>query len=276
MLERIFDCHVHFVRSESEYETRLNKLLKYAQDCNVRKIVLIGTEGANHLVERAFRDYPDLFLGLAWINLDKDPPEYVKQYAKIGFKGLKVILTEKDYDNPDYFPFYEQAEENNMVILFHTGIIGGPVDYLVDNADPFEEVPQSFFVRLLEKKSSARMRSVYLDTIANTFPRLKIIGAHLGWPEYHISCAIARWRRFVFFDLSGGEIVRRHIVEGGYIKKDISTRKLVFGTDSTIEKMYTEVYSWYDALRSLGLSREEIDFIMYKNAAMLFGIEGKQ
>ncbi len=276
MFKRVFDVHVHFARSESEYEDSIRGLLKYAEDCKVRKIALLGSPDANHLVERAIREYSDLFIGLAWVNLDKDVPEVVEWYASLGFKGIKVILTEKNYDDPSYFPFYDRAEKNRMVILFHTGVIGGPVDYLVENVDPFEEVSSSPFAKFLKGKSSARMRSIYLDTIAHTFPKLRIIGAHLGWPEYQVSCAVARWRRFVFFDISGGEVVRRHILEGGYIRKDISPRKLIFGTDSALEKMYTEVYGWYDALRSIGLSSEEIDMILYRNAAKLFEVDDEK
>jgi hypothetical protein len=117
------------------------------------------------------------------------------------------------------------------------------------------------------------MRPLFLDTIANTFPKLKIIGAHLGWPEYLVSCAVARWRRNVYFDISGGEVVRRHIIEGKYIKREISVKKVLFGTDSNVEKMPREIVCWYDALRGMGLTHEEIDSIMYGNAANVFGVE---
>ncbi|HEY8541789.1 MAG TPA: amidohydrolase family protein [Pseudothermotoga sp.] len=235
-------------------------------------MVLIGSPGANELVKKAFDEFPEKFLGLAWIDLDKDRVSDVDEYKKLGFVGLKIILTDKNYDDPTYFPFYEKAEKNNMVILFHTGVIGGPVDYLLsEESSMSQQVDEEIQKRFLGK-SSARMRSIYLDTIANTFPKLKIIGAHLGWPEYMISCAIARWRKNVYFDLSGGEVVRRHIVEGGYIGREISVNKVVFGTDSAIDKMPREIIGWYDSLRSMGLSIDQIDKIFYLNAAKIFGV----
>lgn len=272
VVQRVFDAHVHFVSCEREYTERVEKLLDYSQNYNVRKIALIGNFGSNHLVEKAFKEYPHVFLGLARIDMDNEDPNVVDDYKKRGFAGLKVILTDRDYDDPSYFPFYEKAEQYGMVVLFHTGVIGGPVDYLLE--EPSAMVRNEDEVnRMLKGKSSARMRPIFLDTIANTFPRLKIIGAHLGWPEYLLSCAIARWRKNVFFDISGGEVVRRHIVEGRYVKREISVKKILFGSDSSIEKMPREIICWYDALRSMGLSHEEIDMIMYRNAAEIFGVE---
>ncbi len=272
MKQKIFDTHIHFVSREQDYTDYVNQLLVYAQENNVQKMVLIGSACGNALVKKAIDEFPDKFLGLAWIDLDRDKVSDIDMYKKMGFAGLKIILTDKNYDDPAYFPFYERAEQNNMVILFHTGVIGGPVDYLLEEDSSMarqidEEVQKRFY-----GKSSARMRSIYLDTIANSFPRLKIIGAHLGWPEYMVSCAIARWRKNVYFDVSGGEVVRRHIVEGGYIGKEISVNKVVFGTDSSIDKMPREIIGWYDSLKSMGLSAEQIDKIFYLNAARIFGV----
>ncbi|MEJ5228869.1 MAG: amidohydrolase family protein [Pseudothermotoga sp.] len=272
MKQRIFDSHIHFTSQERDYSDFVNKLLAYSEEYNVEKMVLIGAPGGNELVKKAIDEFPDYFLGLAWIDLDKDDPTDVDRYKKMGFAGLKVILTDKNYDDPSYFPFYERAQNNNMVVLFHTGVIGGPVDYLLDERSGMVENEEKILNRL-KGKSSARMRSIYLDTIANSFPKLKIIGAHLGWPEYMISCAVARWRRNVYFDLSGGEVVRRHIIEGGYVKKEISVRKIVFGTDSAFEKMPREIIGWYDSLRSIGLSEEELDRFFYLNAADIFGVK---
>lgn len=271
----MFDVHVHFVDDEKLYSTTVERLLHYAEEFNVKRIVLIGSLGANHLVEKAFREYPDVFIGLARIDLDDDKPSVVDEYKKMGFAGLKVILTRKDYDDPSYFPFYEKAEQNNMVVLFHTGVIGGAVDYLLEEPSAISG-KEEIVLQMLKGRSSARMRSLFLDTIANTFPKLRIIGAHLGWPEYLISCAVARWRRNVYFDISGGEVVRRHIVEGKYIKSEISVKKLLFGTDSKIDKMPRELLCWYDALRGMGLTHEEIDMIMYANAARIFQVEDEK
>ena len=269
----IIDMHIHFcVNNEEEYHEKLNELLKYAEENGVVMMGLIGCLGGNKWVAKAFNEVPDKVFGYAMIDMDHEPPEIVDQYHETGFKGLKVILTDKNYDDPSYFPFYEKAMLHDMIVLFHTGVIGGPYDYLLNEKSAMM-IDAKVALERLKGKSSARMRSIYLDTIANTFPDLKIIGAHLGWPEYLVSCAIARWRCNVYFDISGGEVVRRHIISGGYIGQEISLNKLVFGTDSSLEKMSYEITEWRNALRTQGFSDEDIRKIFYENAAKLLGLE---
>ena len=121
--------------------------------------------------------------------------------------------------------------------------------------------------------SSARMQPIYLDTIAFYFPELFIIGAHLGWPDYRTACAVARWRPRLYFDISGGDVVHNHIVEGGYIGKEISPRKLLYGSDSDHRRLKGDVARWKAAFDKMGLTAEEQDQIFYMNAARIFGFE---
>jgi len=270
---KIFDTHIHFFADESSYNDLVESLLDYSAKFNVERMAIIGSLTTNYLVERAIKEHPDKFVGIARLDMDNQDPSVVEMYHRAGFKALKILLTDKDYDHRDYFPFYEIAQEKEMVILFHTGIIGGAYDYLLQDISSLSAEAEKSILERLKGKSSARMRSIFLDTIANSFPDLKIIGAHLGWPEYALSCGIARWRRNVFFDISGGEVVRRQILEGGYIAKDVSPNKLLFGTDSAFEKMPREIAGWYDALKSIGLRESDIEKIFYLNAAEIFGVE---
>ena len=105
------------------------------------------------------------------------------------------------------------------------------------------------------------MQPIYLDTIATYFPKLYMIGAHLGWPDYMTACAVARWRPRLFFDISGGDVVQRHILEGGYIKREIRPEKLVYGSDCDLRRLKDNVQGWKRAFDELGLSEEEQDLI---------------
>lgn len=275
---KVFDVHIHFCPIEEYYNMAIEQLLEYSEENNVVKMGIIADLDKDYIVEKTFNQHPDKFIGYAHPDLDLDNPQVIKDYYERGFKGIKVIRTEKNYDDPKYYKIYELAEQFDMVILFHTGVIGGAYDYLLDEESfLFEEMKKkSKHNHNKQKKntSSARMRSIFLDTIAINFPDLKMIGAHLGWPEYMTSCAIARWRKNLYFDISGGEVVHRQIIEGGYINKEISTKKLVFGTDSSIDKMPDCISNWYYSLHSIGLSDEEIEKIFYSNAAKIFGIKG--
>ena len=86
--------------------------------------------------------------------------------------------------------------------------------------------------------SATRMRPFHLDTIANNFPRLKLIGAHLGGTgNYDEAASVARWRHNVYFDFSGGTTIERHAVERRLIGHEIGYEKLIFGSDCAPEKI---------------------------------------
>jgi len=286
-VKRVFESHIHFPIDmyEAEYtekiddvtirltENMVEKLVK----SNVTKAVLLGGRGkVNEMVKDAVNRYPELFLGLAYIDIDKDAPEVLNYYKDVGFKGIKIICPNSRYNEEKYFPFYQLAEKLDLVVLFHTGVIGNAVDYLVKS--PFDkdliEISREF-----EKKigrfntSSYFMMPIYLDDIALKFPELKIIGAHLGYGMYEISCAVARFRRNVFFDLSGGDVVRRHITEKKLISKEISIYKILYASDGLPDKIYDDINIWEEELYKNGLNDDEIDNIMYLNAARIYGIE---
>ena len=214
---RVFDVHVHFgwwekLGQRDSGDGWLEELAAAASEAGIVKVALIGWPGwGNELVAKALEKLPDLLVGLAMVNLDEDSPKVVQEYYHQGFTGLKLINPARNYDDPAYFRFYERAEALGMPILFHTGVIGGPVDYLVGgDEDAWKAIPQGEAEeRLVEDlrnkarlapygRSSARMQPIHLDTIATYFPKLYMIGAHLGWPDYMTACAVARWRLRLF------------------------------------------------------------------------------
>ena len=74
-----------------------------------------------------------------------------------------------------------------MPVLLHMGVIGGGLDYSITHPRRDAAAAQAYQrkmamqVRLPARNVSAsRMSPLHLDTIANRFPRLNIIGAHLG------------------------------------------------------------------------------------------------
>ena len=145
----------------------------------------------------------------------------------------------RDYDCPDYFPMYEKAQELDLPILLHMGVIGGGIDYAITHprrdpkaAESYNRWTSSPQMSQGRNISATRMRPFHLDTIANNFPRLRLIGAHLGGTgNYDEAASVARWRHNVFFDFSGGTTIERHAVERGLIGREIGYEKLIFGSD---------------------------------------------
>jgi predicted TIM-barrel fold metal-dependent hydrolase len=246
---------------------------------NIRKVALLGrpVDGDwQHTID-AYEAYPDLFIPLAQVFLDEHDADQISRLHGRGFKGLKITGPDKNYDDESYYPLYERCEELGMPILFHTGIRGGPIDFLQFHprdeelaertAAPFEERGRG------SHKGAARMQPIYLDTLGVAFPRLKIIGAHLGYGLYDSAAAVARWRRNVTFDISGGAVVRRHILDRKMIYTEILPEKLVWGSDCDVTHMSRELTAWMDAFNAMGMSADDQDKIFYRNAAAIFGVE---
>jgi predicted TIM-barrel fold metal-dependent hydrolase len=279
---RIYDVHIHYPwRREPadrfSSETQADILAYTCGRLNIRKASLLGRPGGDgwEATLAAHRKYPDLVVPQAQIMLDEHGPGVVKELHARGFRGLKITGPARDYDDEAYYPVYEQAEKLGMPILFHTGIRGGPIDYLLfPPASPEVAAAVSSASEQQNRgtrRSTARMQPVFLDTISVAFPDLRIIGAHLGYGFYDSAAAVARWRRNVSFDISGGKVVRRHIVDRGMIHGEVLPAKLVFGSDCDVAHMSREVTAWMEAFEQLGLSADDQDKIFYRNAASIFG-----
>jgi predicted TIM-barrel fold metal-dependent hydrolase len=136
---------------------------------------------------------PNRLVGFGSIQLD-DPNvlELIDRFHTAGFRGLGELSGPlKNYDDRSYWPIYERAEKYRMIVLFHTGIVNRrnpavPTDVSVD-----------------------RMRPTTLDLIARKFPKLTLIGAHLGNPDYAWAAEIARWNPNLYFDLSGSTLIKK-------------------------------------------------------------------
>jgi predicted TIM-barrel fold metal-dependent hydrolase len=290
---RVFDTHVHFPWRQQRGSRLpiytadgMTDLLAYnCQRLNIYKVCLLGSPGeGNDNVEKAAARYPNLIVPFAMINVDRTQPPEISEFAERGFKGIKIINPRRNYDDTSYFPLYEQAEKHQLVILFHTGISGGMVDYL--QFPPGTNVDVQELSRPMEENrrwkpeseadswyGAARMQPIFLDGISVAFPDLKIIGAHLGYGLYDSAAAVARWRRNVYFDISGGTVVRRHLIERNMLRSEVSTLKLTWGSDCDMAHMSRELSNWMQAFADIGLSAEEQDQIFWGTAARIFGVD---
>jgi len=102
------------------------------------------------------------------------------------------------------------------------------------------------------------MSPLHLDTIANRFPNLRIIGAHLGnQGNYEYAASVARWRHNVWFDMSGGETIERHAVERRLIGGEIGIEKLVFGSDCQMGDIRQHIDRFLGIYDLLGLNDDQ-------------------
>ena len=186
--QRLVDAHVH----HNGDPAFLQKLVAKLETVDGVAFLLTAPKDLES-VKKFIAQHPKRLIGFGDIQLD-DPKalELVDRFHAAGFRGLGEISGPlRDFHDRSYWPIYERAEKYRMILLFHTGI--------VNRTDP--DVPSDVSVD--------RMRVTTLDNIARRFPKLTLIGAHLGNPDYSWAAEIARWNPNVFFDLSGSTLIKK-------------------------------------------------------------------
>lgn len=241
-MPRYVDAHIH-------WDGRANFVEDLVRVYRLHKAVACLSAERQHFdsLKAAAHEYPDVIVPFLWIDLDDiDVIDQIDRAHAAGFKGLKIHSPRRNYDDPGYFPAFARAERYRLVTLLHTGISFRPQD----------RIPSL-------RGSAARMRPVYLDTLARAFPDLTLIGAHLGNPWYDEAAEVARWNPNVYFDLTGSSMVKKKDdlavfrtylwwgPDSGQAHMPGSTphafEKLVFGTDED-PLQFEKVVGQYNAL----------------------------
>ncbi|MFX0058929.1 MAG: amidohydrolase family protein [Candidatus Hodarchaeota archaeon] len=108
------------------------------------------------------------YLNVCFIRPGINGPRDIEKAFSEGFRMIKVTIPKKPYDDEEFFSLWEIAQNLKIPILFHTGVV-----------TLAKKVPE-------EKTLSWYMHPMRINHIANAFPRLKIIIAHLGvhWNNY--------------------------------------------------------------------------------------------
>lgn len=185
---RLIDVHVH----HNGQRAFLEKLVAKLEALDGMAFVLTSPGDLDSVRDFIAR-YPKRLVGFGQIRLD-DPQalEQIDRFQAAGFRGLGEISGPlKDIDDPKYSPIYARAEKYGMLVLFHTGVVNRP------NPDKATDV------------SMDRMRVTLLDGIARRFPKITIIGAHLGNPDYANAAEIGRWNPNLYFDVSGSTLIKK-------------------------------------------------------------------
>ena len=186
---KLIDAHHHFYDGDPAY---LDKVLVKLERVDGLAFILTPPKDLE-TVRAAMSKHPDRLLGFGDIKLDDpDVLEEIDRFHEAGFRGIGEMTSPlKNYDDRSYWPIYERAEKYGMIALFHTGI--------VNREHP--EAPSDISVD--------RMRPTTLDGIARRFPKLTVIGAHLGNPDYAWAAEITRWNPNLYFDLSGSSLIKK-------------------------------------------------------------------
>ncbi len=224
----VIDAHQHY-QPAPDY---VDRLVRVYSGRNAMACVLTPMPGFE-VIKKAAAQHPNVIIPYGHIKVDNpEAINEIKKFADAGFKGIKMHTPKYNWDDFGYFPIYEKLQSLNLVALFHTGIVAGSSD------EP-------------EPSSMARMRPAYLHTIARSFPKLVIQGAHLGNPWYEEAAEVARWEKNLYFDLTGSSLIKKAknlAVFKDYLWWEGPTahsspdavyafEKLVFGTDEPPENL---------------------------------------
>ena len=248
---KLIDAHVHY-NGNPAFLAKYTEKLRAADG----QALLIAAPKDISDVKAFMAANPNRLFGLGQMSLD-DPRalQLIDEFHSAGFRGLGELTgPEYSFDDRRYWPLYERAEKYRMIIMFHTGIV---------NRRNFAE-PMNV--------SSDRMRVSTLDLIARRFPKLTLIGAHLGNPDYAWAAEIGRWNPNLLFDLSGSSLYKKqadlaffktifwwdNVVSPHTPKTDVSAfEKLVFGSDvfgDNLDEFDRELDLYRKLLQACGVS----------------------
>jgi len=264
----VIDCHVHLNKDD----VNADKLVAEADRLAVDRLVVFATgyhRGGpyNRDMLGAAERHPERIIPFAHFRLGADTADRVSEFARQGFRGMKLINPASDYNDRGYWPVYERAQEEGLVLLFHLGVVA------VHTGNPLLDV------------DTGRMRPVHLDPILRRFPDLVIFGAHMGNPWYDEAGMLCRWHKNLYFDLSGSSLKKkkpeffRELLwwSGQDQYKDPLGRdpweKILFGTDVAIKMMGNVKGDYERHFEALDLAPELRAAVMGNTAAGIFGLE---
>jgi len=260
----VIDSHQHY-QPAPDY---VGRLVETYRPRNAMACVLTPMAGFE-AVRKAVAAHPDVVIPYGHVNVDEPGVmREIQQFADAGFKGVKMHRPKYNWDDFGYFPVYEKLQSLKLVALFHTGIVSGSSD------EP-------------EQSSMARMRPSYLHTIARSFPKLIIQGAHLGNPWYDEAAEAARWEKNLYFDLTGSSLIKKEKNlavfkeyfwwEGptAHSAKDAvyAFEKLVFGTDEAPDQIDNMLGRYEAMLDACGVPEASRKKIYGETMAKILGIK---
>ena len=251
----------------------------YCYDRDADTIAAMDRE-CNDYVAQLVQEHPDRFAGLA--NLPMQDPsaaaaELERAMAQLGLKGAMIgdHVNGKTFDDPEFFPVWEVAEQTGAVILIHQGM-----ETLVGPRLDRYHLPNSIG-NLVER--AVTFASFVFGGVMDKYPNLRICLSHgggytcfgagrmdRGWQvrsEARVNIVqppSSYLNRFYYDCLTHSEPALRMLIDS------VGVDKVLFGTDWPFDMAIDWPVSWVLGLESL--TQEEKQAILYRNLETLLGI----
>lgn len=215
---------------------------------------------AIHREHKALLDaHPGRFLAFAGVDPRRGRSGlelFHKAVHEWGFAGLKVYPPCGFSPSDEaLFPYYDLCAQKGLPVLVHIGPTSSAMAFRF--SQPME-----------------------IDEAARRFPKVNFILGHAGATLHEEAGLLAQYRPNLYLDMSsfqklgGGtglaDLMRWHLARN-------LGRRLLFGTDWPIHRFFGSQKDWVDAFLGLGtagvLNPEQLDNLLYRNAAGLFSLE---
>ncbi len=169
------------------------------------------TLASNDRVFELIQDYPERLLGVAGVDLER-PVAAVKELGRaiqeLGFKALRIIpwLWKLPPNNRLYYPLYVKCIELNIPFCTQVGHTGPLM-----TSETGRPIP-------------------YIDDVALTFPELRIVCGHIGYPWTDEMIALAWKHEHVYIDTSA-HLPRYYPPQLLHFMNSYGQDKVLFGTN---------------------------------------------
>ena len=190
----------------------------------------------------------DMFIPFASVDpaTDPDPASTLERcVSDMGFRGLKLYPSYQHFypNDREVYPIYETAIELDIPVMFHTG------------------------TSIYRNSKMKFADPIHLDEVAADFPELKIVMAHSGrgfW--YDRAFFLSRVHRNLYMEISG--LPPKKLLEY-FPDLERNADKVIFGSDwPGVGGIGENV----EAIRSLGLKKDAVEKILWKNAEKVLGV----
>lgn len=229
------------------YDGTLETLLQLGSEAGVSQFIVHSVAtvpeqvpSINRFLADSVAQYPNTLIGFMAMHPDyADIQGELLHSAQEGLKGIKLHPDFQKFriDDPKVFPIYEAAGDR-FPILIHMG------DYRYSYSKPEQ-----------------------LAKILQLFPKLRVIAAHFGgWSEWDDAAKyLKNYRLWVDSSSSSHWLPPEKLME---LINLYGVDSVLFGTDYPMWNHQDEL----TVLRSLPLSSEQLDKILYKNALSLLDL----
>lgn len=235
---------------------------KWAQELDkygVEKALIMPDWNDHGFLEIASKEYPDRFIPFMMLNpKEENAMDLLEEgISKHDIRGFKLYPPLHYYHAYEEFllPFYEKAEEHQLMITYHMGIsIGGAADIRYMNPADVSPIARDF----------KKVNFAFAHFATGYLKELLFLMYHVD-NVYAETSSSNRWMDYLPYDITLQQVFQKVINASG-------TDHIIFGTDSSsFPRGWREpLYNWQlGVLNEIGCTQEDIDNIFWRNLSRL-------